>query len=90
MAVSYENFVELANAIIQIASADYCEAYKVLKMNPDNRDAKHKLFECRRFFRSKWYGTLTTLDGNVLMEMLENQCDEGIKRRTIRKMVNVE
>lgn len=85
---SNENFVDLANAIIAAAATDYCMAYKVLRLNPDNRDANWKMEECRRFFRSKWYGKLTTVDGERLMEQLERQVDAQEKQRIYRQRGN--
>lgn len=46
---SYENFVDLVNAIIAAAATDYCSAYTTLSKNPNNRDAKWKLAEARAF-----------------------------------------
>lgn len=82
---SYENFVDLANAIIAAAATDYCVAYQTLSKNPNNRDAKWKLAEVKGFFRSRWYGVLTTLDGNALMEQLEDQCDKHEKYIVYRR-----
>lgn len=39
------------------------------------------------FFRSRWYGVLTTLDGNALMEQLEDQCDKHEKYIVYRRRV---
>lgn len=63
----YEN---LANAIIVQAAKDYTKALRRLKKFPHDKDAAYTKRECESFFRSGWFGTLTSLDGEVLMEKL--------------------
>ena len=57
-------FEELANAIVIQAAKDYRAALKKLKKYP--RDA-----DCESFFRSSWYSTLTSVDGELLMRKLQ-------------------
>ncbi|MBQ5655954.1 MAG: hypothetical protein IIV14_00785 [Bacteroidaceae bacterium] len=83
-----ECFVALANAIIQSAANDYTSAYKTLMMNPNNREAKWRLEECQRFFRSTWYQRLTTFDGELMMELLERQCWDERKKKSKKRSKN--
>lgn len=67
----YQN---LANAIIVAACKDYRKAYKRylrrlhLTDKPDS-----DLLELERFFRSAWYQTLTSIDGEYLMGRLRQE-----------------
>lgn len=62
---------ELANAIIELAAKDYRKALKDLKRNPNNKKAKAMKEDCEKFFRSKWFGVLTTVDPHYLMDRLQ-------------------
>ena len=66
----YEN---LANAIVLQAVKDYRDALKRLKKKPSNQAAMSDAMECERFFRSGWFQTLTSLDGEVLIEKLHRE-----------------
>lgn len=63
-------FEELANAIVIQAAKDYRAALKTLKKYPRDAEAKHTKNDCERFFRSSWYNTLTSVDGELLMRKL--------------------
>ncbi len=66
----YEN---LANAIILRAVEDYREAQRDLKYNPSYNPALYTVSEVERFFRSGWFSTLTSLDGEVLIRKLQKE-----------------
>lgn len=66
----YEN---LANAIVLQAVNDYRKALKCLKMNPRSRSAKEDRENLERFFRSGWYQALTSIDGRMLIEKLNEE-----------------
>ena len=61
----------LANAIVLSAANDYRDALKKLARGRRNSDAERTKVECLRFFRSAWFGILTTLDPEVLIEKLD-------------------
>lgn len=63
----YEN---LANAIILIAVDDYRRALKRFAKSPGSNEAKADVEEMERFFRSKWYSVLTSVDGKYLIRKL--------------------
>ena len=56
------NYELLANAIIIQAVKDYRHTY-----SPQRRA------EIKRFFRSEWFRVLTRLDGEMILERLENE-----------------
>ncbi|ERT57149.1 hypothetical protein [Megasphaera vaginalis (ex Srinivasan et al. 2021)] len=66
----YEN---LACAIILQAVKDYRAARKKLKHNPKNKDAKLMAEDLERFFRSDWYTSLTSFDGEMLLTKLKEE-----------------
>lgn len=68
----YEN---LANAIILQAVKDYRKALKALKTNPKSRSAKADKNTLERFFRSQWYTCLTSVDGEMLIEKLQEEVE---------------
>ena len=72
---STKNYENLANAIILQAVRDYRTALKCLKLNPNNRKALSDKEEIERFFRSKWYSTLTSVDGEVLIRSLSEEAN---------------
>lgn len=70
MTDAYEN---IANAIILLAVKDYRQALKLLSKNPHSRSAMAAVNEMERFFRSDWYETLTSVDGEMLIRKLREE-----------------
>jgi hypothetical protein len=66
----YEN---LAIAIIKSASRDYLAALRKLKKNPRNKSAMQDALALERFFHSQWYGCLTSVDGDYLIDRLREE-----------------
>lgn len=67
-----DGYYRLANAIVLQAVNEYREA-----LRQDDTAAKWKKISLRRFFRSDWYKLLTNVDGELLMERLEEEADNG-------------
>lgn len=71
---NYNPYEELANAVIVQACEDYKRAYACYLRNPDSAErTKQQLEELEFFFRSDWYKTLTELDGEYLMQRLQEE-----------------
>ena len=66
-------FEELANAVVIQAAKDYTKALKTLKSYPRDEKSKVMKNDCERFFRSSWYKTLTSVDGEFLMRTLQKE-----------------
>lgn len=76
---------ELANAIVLKAVEDYrktSRAYDRLcgggkKLTPSQQKNKvlmeKMLSDCERFFKSQWFGVLTSVDGKDLLKKLEKE-----------------
>ncbi|WP_022761903.1 hypothetical protein [Butyrivibrio sp. AD3002] len=64
-------FLDLANAVILLAVSDYRKACKQLKKASKNTNAQYEKSQCLRFFRSEWFGVLTTVDGEQLIKRLD-------------------
>ena len=64
-------YAELANAIVLSAVKDYRKSLKRLKKFPWDDTARRMKKECERFFLSGWFATLTSVDGDVLIEKLK-------------------
>ena len=69
---AYEN---LANAIIEQAVRDFREAKLRLQKNARDAEAEKTYRETKRVFRSEWFSQLTTLDGELLLEKLEEESE---------------
>lgn len=81
----YEN---LANAIVVQAIQDYKAAKRVLAKNPNNYTAKRDVKEIERFFRSKWYRLLTSVDADWLMEQMDEVVDNNRRINAKGRAVN--
>ena len=68
-----EAYEKLANAVIVIACKDYRKVIKKLSRNPGNRDALVEKKSIERFFRSGWFGVLTSIDPEMLMSKLQKE-----------------
>ncbi len=78
--VIYEDF---ANGIIIQAAKDYRKILRQLHKTPSGREHQAKRNELNaerrsieRFFRSKWYRRLTTVDGGMILSRLQNEFKE--------------
>ena len=69
---AYEN---LANAIVEQAVKDYRQARAKLAKDAEDVMALKMRRETERFFRSAWFGQLTALDGELLLEKLEEESE---------------
>jgi len=67
------NYEILANAIVEQAAKDYRWARSALGKDEENVAAAAMRFETERFFRSAWFGQLTSIDGEWLLEKLEGE-----------------
>jgi len=70
---SSDPYEDLANAIVLGAVKDYRDALKKLRKNPRNQAAAILRDDCERFFRSKWYSVLTSVDPEYLIERLKEE-----------------
>ncbi len=67
------NYQRLADEIIIRAVKDYRRALRTLKYHPENDTARRSRREIERFFNSQWFGVLTEIDPEVLMERLRKE-----------------
>lgn len=66
-------YESLVNAIVLQVVKDYRDALKRLKKRYDNKSAMSDVMECERFFRSDWCKTLTSVDGEYLIQRLREE-----------------
>lgn len=69
-----EAFEDLANAIVEKAVIDYKFAYAKYLKKPNDIYVKARLDESRVFFHGQWFGALTTLDAQYLLNQIESEC----------------
>ena len=67
------NYEILANAIVEQAAKDYRWARTTLAKDAGNVAAAAMRSETERFFRSAWFGQLTSIDGEWLLQQLEGE-----------------
>ena len=67
------NYEILANAIVEQTAKDYRWAQAALAKDAENVAAAAMRAEAERFFRSAWFGQLTRIDGEWLLEKLEGE-----------------
>ena len=73
-----EPYQALANAIVELAVKDYKKALKYHFRHPHRKEYADEVATLERFFRSGWYGTLTDLDGEYLIN--------GVRRMVLREV----
>ena len=93
MGETWNGYVELANAIVEKAAEDYLKLKirKELRGKLNEKDSL-RLEECEQFFRSKWYNTLTTIDGEWLIKKLNEEVPvriEEMKKKSKKKKVKM-
>ena len=76
-----DSYERLTNAIILQAASDYRVALKKIKARPKNREAIDEALRIERFFRSDWYQALTSVDGEYLIERLQDEVRKSEGRK---------
>lgn len=61
----------LAKEIIIQAIKDYVKALKNYDRQRKMYEAKIRIKECQEFFRSDWFGVLSDMDGEKMIEKIE-------------------
>lgn len=74
--LSEDLYEKLANAIILQAVHDYRAALKRLKKHPNKRDIINEVLKIEKFFKSQWYQSLTSVDGEYLINRLRKEASE--------------
>ena len=95
MSIRNDGYVNLANAIVEQAAKDYLMYKKRLYILGDDDDPnefrgeviryRNKLNHVRKFFKSKWYKTLTDLNAEVLVGRLDEEFEEWKKEHKLKQ-----
>lgn len=95
MSIRNDGYVNLANAIVEKAAEDYLSYKKrlyLLGYDGDPYDERKgvmetldKLKDVGRFFKSKWYMTLTNLNSDVLVRKLDQEFEEWKKEHKLKQ-----
>ena len=80
-----EAWENLANAVVLEAVADYRTASETLRRRPKNRNASQMKAEAECFFRSDEFTRFTTVPGDVILHLLENEQEEIKKQEELKK-----
>lgn len=73
-------YKNLANAIVIRAADDYLNAKKDYKKDHTDYKARGQITSIRKFFRSNWFGKLTTVDPEYLIDKLDKEADHDQNR----------
>lgn len=68
----YDQWQQFADAIVEKAVNDYIRA--LAGKGYKNRPAAVVKADCERFFRSEWFTTLSSLDGETVIHRLSTGC----------------
>lgn len=95
MSIRNDGYVNLANAIVEQAAKDYLKYKKRLYILGDDDDPNEfrgeiiryrgKLKDVERFFKSKWYETLTNLDVEMLVRQLDEEFEEWKQEHKLKQ-----
>ena len=66
-------YEKLVNAIVLQAVYDYRMELRKIRKNPGNKEAVGEALRIERFFRSQFYQTITSLDGEYLIDRLRKE-----------------
>ena len=77
-------FEDLANAVIIQAARDYRVALRKLDVNPGHKESQWIKEDCEGFFLSGWFGVLTHVDGDWLLNRLKKEFEDEKQERTRR------
>lgn len=66
-------YERLANAIVLQAVSDYRTVLRKFRKYPKNKEAVDEALRIERFFLSQWYQTLTSVDGEYLINRLRKE-----------------
>ena len=70
-----DGYEMLAAAVVERAVLDYRQAQENIRAKYNVLDAQNMIRRLERFFRSEWFGILSDLDGENLIEMMRKaQC----------------
>ena len=95
MSIRNDGYVNLANAIVGQAAKDYLMYKKRLYILGDDDDPneirgeviryRDKLNDVQKFFKSKWYKTLTDLNVEILVRKLDEEFEEWKTERELKQ-----
>lgn len=72
-AITTEGCQALANAIVAQAAKDYRMAIRRIKTHPGSQQAAAMKRECEQFFHSRWYGVLTGVDPDYILDRIREE-----------------
>ncbi len=68
-----DGYEMLAAAVVERAVLDYRQAQENIRAKYNVLDAQNMIRRLERFFRSEWFGILSELDGEDLIELMRRQ-----------------
>ena len=69
--MDFDPYKNLAAAIVEKAVIDYQKALRRHRKYPNNEFTLSEIAELERFFRSSWCRMLTDIDGEVIIEKIQ-------------------
>ena len=79
-----DRYEALAHAIIVQAVIDYKAARRVLQKHPEDILAQSEIAKIKRFFHSRYFRKLTSVDADYLLKQIEADLKEETDREKLR------
>lgn len=70
----------LVMGIVKQAVYDWRSAKRRMRKKKDNKDAERIIADCETFFRSSYFGLLTNMDGEALLQRLMDDMENEERR----------
>ena len=68
-----EGYIRLGNAVVKTAVNDYRKCLLVSKKHPFDERTQNELERIEKFFHSRLYGVITTLDPDTLIRKIREE-----------------
>lgn len=82
--VELKHYEALAHAIIVQAVIDYKAARRILLKHPEDILAQAEVTKIKRFFHSKWFRVLTSVEGDYLLRQVEADMEAETDTEKVR------
>ena len=70
-------YEKMANAIVLQAVKDWRHAEMLIHRHPNSIEGQRLKHETEKFFKSKWFDFLTSVDGNALLQKLNEEVKQS-------------
>lgn len=69
----YDGYVRLGNEVVKLAVRDYRKNLAIISKHPFDEKAKDEVERIERFFHSRLYGIITTVDPDMVIRKIRGE-----------------